>query len=108
VELSSNDNKKERDSVNGAVSCRLGKLFKEEYELTLSFGISVITPEDEVCDNNEIKQEAVPDINNIVGKMIMIQKPTKGTSHPKSFYQNETNSELEQSSREDLMKMESQ
>jgi hypothetical protein len=84
----------------------LGKPFKEESELNTSFGILVITPEYEMYDNNDNEQEGVPDNDENFGKLIMIQKTTIGTSHPKSVYQKETSSELEQLSREYLMKME--
>jgi hypothetical protein len=67
-ELSSDENRKERDTFDEAVSHRLGEQFKEESELTTSFGISVITPEYEVYDDDENKQEAVPDIDEIVGQ----------------------------------------
>jgi hypothetical protein len=48
------------------VSRPLDKLFKDESELTSSFGILVITPEYEVHDNDENKQEVVTGIDNIV------------------------------------------
>lgn len=67
-ELSSDENRKERDTFDEAVSRRLGETFKKESELATSFGISVITPEYEMYDNDENKQEAVPDIDEIVGQ----------------------------------------